>query len=190
MNGVRQRTRTKARGSRRAEHGRAQRPVRLHGRANASDARRFVEETGFDVVGNVNRLLQIRLRQHEKSRGMQHARHCRGMTRTAGPTLVAGVVVGRVGMRIVLVSAEHRVGLTMVMDGCSFLSTACNLQDLRLRHLRTAGRAESHGRCRVALKRNCEHHGPQQKQTHPGKHVRSVATCRRPEVVRGDEPRS
>jgi hypothetical protein len=163
--------------------------VRLHGRANALGARRFVEKTGFDVVGNVNRLLQIRLRQREKSRGMQHARHCGGMTRTASPTLVAGVfVVGRVRMRIVLVSAERRVGLTMVMDGNSFLSTACDLQDLRLRHRRAAGHAECHGRCRVALKRDREHHGPQQKQTHPGKHARSVATCRRPGVVRGDGP--
>ena len=176
MNGVRPRTRTKARGSRRAEHGRAQRPVRLHGRANALGARRFVEETGFDVAGNVNRLLQIRLRQREKSRGMQHARQRRGVTRTARPALVAGVVVGRVGMRIVLVSAERRVGLTMVMDGCSFLSTACDLQDLRLRHRRAAGHAECHGRGRISLKRDREHHGPQQKQTHPGKHARSVAT--------------
>lgn len=161
MNGVRQRTRTKARGSRRVEHGRAQRPVRLHGRAHALGARRFVEEARFDVADNVNRLLQIRLRQREKCQGMQHARQCRGMARTASPTLVAGVVVGRMGMRIVFVRAEGRVGLTMVMDGYSVRSTACDLQYLRLRHRRAAGHAECHGRCRVALKRDREHHGPQ-----------------------------
>ena len=132
MNGVRQRTRTGARGSERAEHGRAQRPVRLHGRANALGARRFVEETGFDVAGNVNGLLQIRLGKREERRGVQDGGQRRQMTRTTGAALVAGVVVGRMGMRVVLVSAERRVGLTMVMDGHRVRSTTRCLQHLGL----------------------------------------------------------
>ncbi len=134
MNGVRQRTRTKARGSRRAEHGRAQRPVRLHGRANALGARRFVEKTGFDVAGNVNGLLQIRCGKREERRGMQGGRQCRSMTGATGAALVAGVLVGRMRVLIVLVSAERRVGLTTVMDGYSLRSTTRDLQHLRLRH--------------------------------------------------------